>query len=31
MIHLEPRHKEMVLSIVKPYAQYDIRAYGSRV
>lgn len=31
MIHLEPRHKEMVLAIVKPYAQYDIRAYGSRV
>lgn len=31
MIHLEPRHKEMVLAIVKPYIQYDIRAYGSRV
>lgn len=31
MIHLEPRHKEIVLAIVKPYAHYDIRAYGSRV
>lgn len=31
MIHLEPRHKKLVLAIVKPYAQYDIRAYGSRV
>lgn len=31
MIHLEPRHKEMVLAIVTPYVHYDIRAYGSRV
>lgn len=31
MIYLEPRHKEMVLAIVKLYVQYDIRAYGSRV
>ena len=31
MIHLDPLHKECVVAILKPYLQYDIRAYGSRV
>lgn len=31
MIHLDPLHKEYIMTALKPYLQYDIRAYGSRV
>jgi|GEM_PF-3276608 len=30
MLYLEPRDKKILLSIIKPYLQYDIRVYGSR-
>jgi uncharacterized protein len=31
MLHLQERHKELLRGILRPYVDYDIRAYGSRV